>query len=71
LDNRLSGTVELVSYLGAMIDVHVRVSPADRLVVSQPNRADGQVPKEGDKIEIGWSAQAAGVFPDDGVAANS
>jgi len=40
LDNRLSGTVELVSYLGSSIDVHVRVSSADRVVVSMPNRAD-------------------------------
>jgi putative spermidine/putrescine transport system ATP-binding protein len=64
LDNRLHGTVELVSYLGAMIDVHVRVSPADRVVVSQPNRADGAVPKEGDRIDVGWPRQAAAVFLD-------
>ena len=69
LDNRLSGTVELVSYLGSSIDVHVRVSSGDRVVVSQPNRADGQVPKEGDTIEVGWTREAAVVFPDDGAAA--
>ena len=40
-DNRLSGAVEFVSYLGASIDVHVRVSPAESIVVSQPNRFDG------------------------------
>ena len=40
LDNRLPGTVELVSYLGAVIDVHVRLSPADRVVVQPPNRGD-------------------------------
>src|SRR6266852_1118077 len=56
LENRLSGTVELVSYLGSSIDVHVRVSPADRVVVSQPNRADGALPKAGDRIDVGWSA---------------
>jgi putative spermidine/putrescine transport system ATP-binding protein len=64
LDNRLAGTVELVSYLGAVIDVHVRVSPADRVVVSLPNRADGAMPKEGDRIEIGWPKEAAVVFRD-------
>jgi putative spermidine/putrescine transport system ATP-binding protein len=64
LDNRLPGTVELVSYLGAVIDVHVRVSPADRIVVSQPNRADGRLPKEGDRIDVGWPKDAAVVFPD-------
>jgi putative spermidine/putrescine transport system ATP-binding protein len=69
LDNRLTGTVELVSYLGSSIDVHVRVSSADRIVISQPNRADGQAPKEGDKIEVGWPSQAAVVFPNDAAAA--
>jgi putative spermidine/putrescine transport system ATP-binding protein len=65
LDNRLPGTVELVSYLGAVIDVHVRVSHAERIVVSQPNRADGRIPKEGDRIDIGWPKQAAVVFLDE------
>ena len=53
-DNRLPGTVEFVSYLGSSIDVHVRVSPAERIVVSQPNRLDGAVPKEGDETEVCW-----------------
>jgi putative spermidine/putrescine transport system ATP-binding protein len=64
LDNRLTGTVELVSYLGASIDVHVRVSAADRVVVSQPNRADGAQPKEGDTIDVGWMSGAAVVLCD-------
>jgi putative spermidine/putrescine transport system ATP-binding protein len=68
LDNRLSGTVELVSYLGSSIDVHVRVSSGDRVVVSQPNRADGRMPKEGDTIDVGWSREAAVVLPDNGAA---
>jgi putative spermidine/putrescine transport system ATP-binding protein len=58
-DNRLPGTVEFVSYLGASIDVHVRVSPAERIVVSQPNRLDGLVPKEGDRTEVCWQSAAA------------
>jgi putative spermidine/putrescine transport system ATP-binding protein len=69
LENRVSGTVELVSYLGSSIDVHVRVSPADRVVVSQPNRADSALPKEGDRIDVGWSASAAVVLTgEDGAA---
>jgi len=62
LDNRMSGTVELVSYLGSSIDVYVRLSPADRVVVSQPNRADDVLPREGDRIDVGWPAGAAVVL---------
>jgi putative spermidine/putrescine transport system ATP-binding protein len=61
-DNRLAGTVEFVSYLGASIDVHVRVSPAESIVVSQPNRFDGLVPKEGDRTEVCWQSAAAVVL---------
>ena len=69
LDNRLSGTVELVSYLGASLDVHVRVSGTDRVVVSHPNRADGTMPREGDRIDVGWPASAAIVLPSEGAVA--
>jgi putative spermidine/putrescine transport system ATP-binding protein len=62
LANRLSGTVELVSYLGSAIDVHVRLSPVDRVVVSQRNRIEDDVPKEGDTIEVGWPPGAAVVI---------
>jgi putative spermidine/putrescine transport system ATP-binding protein len=71
LDNHLSGTVELVSYLGSSIDVHVRVSSADRVVVSVPNRADGTLPQEGDRIDVGWPATAAVVLPGEGGTANA
>jgi len=71
LENRVSGTVELVSYLGSSIDVHVRVSPADRVMVSQPNRADSALPKEGDRIDVGWSASAAVVLTGEGGAART
>ena len=65
LPNRFAGTVELVSYLGANIDVHVRVSPADRVVVSQPNRADVQLPEVGVGIEVGWPIEAGVLFAED------
>ena len=64
-----SGTVELVSYLGSSIDVHVRVSSADRVVVNLPNRADGALPQEGDRIDVGWPAAAAVVLAEEGSAA--
>src|SRR5689334_8115423 len=62
LDNDLPGTVEFVSYLGAQIDIHVRLSPADRLVVQIANRADGFAPEVGQKVHVGWSASAGQVF---------
>ena len=71
LENRVKGTVELVSYLGASIDVHVRVSSADRIVVSMPNRADGTVLKEGEPTEVGWPADAAVVLAGETDAAKS
>jgi len=70
LDNKLSGTVELVSYLGASIDVHVRVSTKDRVVVSLPNRMDGTLPKEGDRIDVGWPATAGVVLAEENNTAN-
>jgi putative spermidine/putrescine transport system ATP-binding protein len=62
LDNRLSGTVEFVSYLGSLIDIHVRLSPADRLVVQVANRADGFAPEVGQQVHVGWQASAGQVF---------
>ena len=58
----MPGTVEFVSYLGANIDVHVRVSPADRIVVSQPNRPDTRLPSVGEGIDVGWPAEAGVLF---------
>jgi putative spermidine/putrescine transport system ATP-binding protein len=71
LENRVKGTVELVSYLGASIDVYVRVSPADRVVISVPNRADGTLLKEGEPTEVGWPADAAVVLAGETDAAKS
>lgn len=62
LDNCLPGTVEFVSYLGAMIDIHVRLSPADRLVVQIANREGGFTPDVGQSVHVGWRASAGQVF---------
>ena len=62
LDNRLPGTVEFVSYLGALIDIHVRLSPADRLVVQVANREGGFAPEVGQTVHVGWPASAGQVF---------
>ena len=46
----------------------LRVSSADRVVVNLPNRADGDLPQEGDRIDVGWPASAAVVLPGEGGA---
>jgi putative spermidine/putrescine transport system ATP-binding protein len=63
MDNDLPGVVEFVSYLGAMIDLHVRVSPAERIIAQIPNRADVRVPSVGEQVHIGWPARDGIVFP--------
>jgi putative spermidine/putrescine transport system ATP-binding protein len=63
LDNHAAGTVSFVSYLGAMLDVHVRLNDTDHVVAQIPNRADGRIPAVGDAITIGWPASACLVFP--------
>src|SRR5690348_7829578 len=62
LDNSLPGTVEFVSYLGALIDIHVRLSPRDRLIVHIANREDGFAPEVGQAVHVGWPASAGRIF---------
>jgi putative spermidine/putrescine transport system ATP-binding protein len=62
LDNQLQGTVEFVSYLGSLIDIHVRLSPADRLVVQIANREGGFSPDVGQPVHVGWALSAGQVF---------
>jgi putative spermidine/putrescine transport system ATP-binding protein len=61
-DNRLPGKVEFVSYLGAVLELHVRLSPADRVVVQLPNRGGAEIPNVGDAVELGWRRDAGMVF---------
>jgi putative spermidine/putrescine transport system ATP-binding protein len=70
LDNSLTGTVQLVSYLGASVDVHVSLPTGDRLLLSLSNRAGRSVPKEGESIEVGWPADAGVVLAGDEVPAH-
>ena len=55
--------MDYVSYLGSLLDVHVRLSEHDRLVLQLANRQGMAEPKVGDTIEIGWNAPAGMVFP--------
>ena len=61
MDNLLPGRVEFVSYLGAVLELHVRLSPADRVVVQLPNRG-AAAPAVGDAVEVGWQRDAGMVF---------
>ena len=62
MDNCLPGVVEFVSYLGATIDMHVRISPKERVVVQIPNRAGGHVPAVGGEVHVAWPAANGIVF---------
>jgi putative spermidine/putrescine transport system ATP-binding protein len=66
MDNSLPGVVEFVSYLGATVDMHVRISPAERVVVQIPNRSGNLFPKVGDEVHVAWPAANAIVFPGKG-----
>ena len=68
LDNDLPGTVEFVSYLGAALDLRVRLSDTDRVTVQLANRQDGLVPEVGARVHVGWSAGAGRIFPTDPAA---
>ncbi|OYU49349.1 MAG: Fe3+/spermidine/putrescine ABC transporter ATP-binding protein [Rhizobiales bacterium PAR1] len=63
LDNHMRGSVAFVSYLGGLLDVHVRLNDRDQVVVQIPNRGDVFVPAIGDQVEVGWPAAACLVFP--------
>src|SRR5436853_1926849 len=56
MDNSLPGVVEFISYLGATIDMHVRISPKERVVVQIPNRAGSLSPKVGGQVYVAWPA---------------
>jgi putative spermidine/putrescine transport system ATP-binding protein len=61
MDNALPGRVEFVSYLGAVLELHVRLSPADRVVLQLPNRGEA-APAVGDDVTVAWHRDAGMVF---------
>jgi putative spermidine/putrescine transport system ATP-binding protein len=61
-DNRVRGTVEFISYLGAVLELHVRLSDADQVVVQLPNRSDTVLPHVGDAVAVCWHRDAGLVF---------
>jgi putative spermidine/putrescine transport system ATP-binding protein len=61
--NRFEAKVEHVSYLGALLDIDVRLSEHDRMLLQIPNRQGGVEPKPGETITIGWAEDAGLVYP--------
>jgi putative spermidine/putrescine transport system ATP-binding protein len=62
MDNSLPGVVEFVSYLGATIDMHVRISPKERVVAQVSNRGGSLVPRVGGQVHVAWPASNSIVF---------
>ena len=61
-DNSFPGTVEFISYLGSQVDLHVRLSPLERVIVQIQNRPEQMLPTIGDKVYVGWSKSTGRVF---------
>jgi len=61
MDNTLPGRVEFVSYLGAVLELHVRLSAADRVLVQLPNRGEA-APAVGENVTVAWHRDAGMVF---------
>jgi putative spermidine/putrescine transport system ATP-binding protein len=62
MDNDLPGVVEFVSYLGATIDVHVRLSPEERIVVQLGSGAAIPAVRVGERVHVAWSATDGMIF---------
>jgi len=67
MDNNLPGVVEFVSYLGATFDMHVRISPKERVIVQVSNRGSGLAPKVGGRVYVAWPADGSIVFAGTGI----
>jgi len=65
LDNRVSGRVQRVTYLGSAIELDVRLNAHDRLFLQIPNQPANHEPREGEDIIIGWAAEAGLVYAND------
>jgi putative spermidine/putrescine transport system ATP-binding protein len=62
MDNSFPGAVEFISYLGSQVDLHVRLSPEERVVVQIQNRPEQPLPVIGEQVHIGWSKSTGRVF---------
>src|SRR5436190_14079404 len=62
MDNSFPGTVEFISYLGSQVDLHVRLTPRERVIVQIQNRPEQPLPVIGEQVRIGWSKSTGRVF---------
>ena len=62
MDNSFPGAVEFISYLGSQVDLHVRLSPKERVIVQIQNRPEQPLPVVGEQVRIGWSKSTGRVF---------
>jgi putative spermidine/putrescine transport system ATP-binding protein len=69
-DNSFPGTIELASYLGGILEYHVRLTSADRLLVQTPNREGDHAHAVGDRVHLQWPTKASLVLADDGGGAD-
>jgi putative spermidine/putrescine transport system ATP-binding protein len=63
MDNSFAGSVEFISYLGAQVDLHVRLTPLERVIVQIQNRPEQPLPVIGEHVRVGWSKSTGRVFP--------
>jgi putative spermidine/putrescine transport system ATP-binding protein len=63
MDNSFPGAVEFISYLGSQVDLHVRLSTKERVIVQIQNRPEQPLPVIGQQVHIGWSKSTGRVFP--------
>jgi putative spermidine/putrescine transport system ATP-binding protein len=68
LDNSFEGVVEYISYLGSVLDVRVRLSPQDRIIVQIANRSGEVLPKMGETLRVGWPATVGQIFAEEALA---
>jgi putative spermidine/putrescine transport system ATP-binding protein len=63
MDNSFPGNVEFISYLGSQVDLHVRLTPQERVIVQIQNRPEQPLPVIGQQVRVGWSKSTGRIFP--------
>jgi len=60
MDNRLSGIVEFVEYVGYIVKLRIRLDWGEEIIAKETQDVYFQKPyREGDKVNVGWEAKDA------------